>query len=347
MLGGGTWVSQNKILPGAYVNFVNASHATATLGERGNVAIALPIGKAAGTVIEITASEFVKNSTEILGSDYSDASLIALREIFRHASKCFVYDLGLESDHSASDVIAAFEPLDFNTIAIYTSVAEDIATYVAAVKTWRDDLGKKVVGVGYNLSNANHEGLINVVSTVSNDAAPAHALVAWVAGAEAGCEVNKSVTNEIYDGEYSVICNHRQTALETCLESGQFVFHLVYGDVRVLEDINSLTETTEEKGEDFKNNQTIRVIDQIANDIAKIFNQKYLGKIPNNESGRISFWGDIVSHHRQLEQIEAIREFDSSVVTVEEGLKKSTVVVNDAITPVNAMARLYMTVIVG
>lgn len=347
MLGGGTFVAQNKILPGAYINFVNASRATATLGERGVVAIALPLGKAAGTVIEITATEFVKDSSTILGKDYTDASMIALREIFRHASKCVIYDLGLESDQTASDAIAALEPYDFNAIAIYTSVAEDIASYVTAVKSWRDDIGKKVVGVGYNLPNANHEGLINVVSTISDDGAPEYALVAWVAGAEAGCEVNKSVTNEVYDGEYTVICNHRQTALETCLESGQFVFHLVYGSVRVLEDINSLVDTTADKGDDFKSNQTIRVIDQIANDIAKIFNTKYLGKIPNNESGRISFWGDIVSHHRQLEQIEAISDFDSSLVTVEEGQRKSSVVVNDAVTPVNAMARVYMTVIVS
>ena len=347
MLGGGTWVTQNKILPGAYINFVNASKATATLGERGVVAIALPLGKAAGTVITITATEFVKESVDLLGKAYTDASVIALREIFRHARKCHIYDLGTESEQTVSDAIAAFEPLDFNVLAIYTGVSEDIAQYVAAVKTWRDDLGKKVVGVGYNIANANHEGLINLVSTVSDDGAAAHSLVAWVAGAEAGCEVNKSVTNAIYDGEYTVVCNHRQTALEQCITNGQFVFHLVYGDVRVLEDINSLTQTTEEKGEDFKSNQTIRVCDQIANDIAKIFNQKYLGQIPNNESGRISFWGDIVSHHRQLEQIEAIQKFDSSLVTVEEGLKKSSVVVNDVIIPVNAMARLYMTVIVA
>lgn len=346
MLGGGTFVTQNKILPGAYINFVNASKASASLGERGTVAIALPLGKDAGNVIEITAAEFIKSSADILGKPASDASVIALREIFLHATKCFIYDLGEEGDHTVSDAIAAFEPLDFNVIAIYTGVSADITQYVAAVKTWRDDLGKKVVGVGYNVANADHEGIINVVSTVSDTGAAAHALVAWVAGAEAGCGVNKSVTNEIYDGEYSIVCNHRQTALETCLNNGQFVFHLVYGDVRVLEDINSLVTTTEEKGEDFKSNQTIRVIDQIANDIAKIFNTKYLGKIPNNESGRISFWGDIVSHHRQLEQIEAIQDFDASKVTVEEGAKKTSIVVNDVITPVNAMARLYMTVVV-
>ena len=34
-LGGGTFTVQNKELPGAYINFVSAASASATLSERG------------------------------------------------------------------------------------------------------------------------------------------------------------------------------------------------------------------------------------------------------------------------------------------------------------------------
>lgn len=34
-LGGGTFVTQNKTLPGAYINFVSAAAASATLSDRG------------------------------------------------------------------------------------------------------------------------------------------------------------------------------------------------------------------------------------------------------------------------------------------------------------------------
>ena len=80
--------------------------------------------------------------------------------------------------------------------------------------------------------------------------------------------------------------------------------------------------------------------------IAKLFNTKYLGKIPNNASGRVSLWADIVAHHRELEELQAIEAFDSSLLTVEQGANKKSVVVNDVITVVNAMAQLYMTVVV-
>ena len=62
MLGGGVFVTQNKVLPGSYINFVSASKATATVGDRGVVAIALPLGKSEGTVIELTRSDFIKDS---------------------------------------------------------------------------------------------------------------------------------------------------------------------------------------------------------------------------------------------------------------------------------------------
>ena len=344
MLGGGVFVTQNKILPGSYINFVNASRATAALGQRGMVAIALPIGKAVGTVIEIDRADFVKDSANILGKDYSSADVIALREIFRNANKVYLYDM--DEDTTVSEIVSALEPYDFNIICAYTNVANDVAQYIEAVKSWRDDMGKKCQVVVFNQANPNHEGVINVVSTVSDTDAPDYALTAWVAGAEAGCEINESCTNKLYDGEYNIVVNKTQSQLEDCIENGQIAFHLVYGDVRLLEDVSSLTETTADKGEDFKSNQTMRVIDQIANDIAKLFNTKYLGKIPNNASGRVSLWADIVAHHRELEELQAIENFDSSLLTVEQGDTKKSVVVTDVVNVVNAMAQLYMTVVV-
>ena len=344
MLGGGVFVTQNKTLPGSYINFVSLASASSTLGDRGTVAIALPLNKAVGTVIEVTRDAFVTNCTELLGVAYDSDTVAPLREIFLHAKTVYVYDLG--TNKTVADVVAALEPYEFNVVCAYTDVAEDVAAYITAIKSWRDEMGKKCQVVVYNQTTPNHEGVINVVSTVSGDDAPAYALVAWVAGAEAGCKVNESCTNMLYDGEYAVVTNKTQKQLEACIEAGQIAFHLVYGDVRLLEDINSLTETTLDKGEDFKYNQTIRVVDQIANDIAKMFNTKYLGKIANNKSGRISLWGEIVKHHRELESLGAIENFDSSLLTVEQGANKKSVVVNDVVTVVNSMAQLYMTVIV-
>lgn len=344
MLGGGVFVSQNKVLPGSYINFVNATKVTSAVGERGTVAIALPLNKVAGEVIELTRFDFVSNCKDIFGVEYTDDAVAPLRELFCNATKVYVYDLG--TDKTASDAVKALEAYEFNILCAYTDDADTITQYITTVKSWRDDMGKKCQVVVYDTDEIDHEGAINVVATVSDEGVAPYVLTAWVAGAEAGCGINESCTNKLYDGEYSIVVNKTQTQLEDCIKNGQIEFHLVYGDIRMLEDVTTLVTLTDTKGEDFKSNQTIRIIDQIANDIAKLFNTKYLGKIPNNQSGRMSLWGDIVAHHRELERLQAIENFDAEQLTVEQGATKKSVVVNDVVTVVNAMAQLYMTVIV-
>ena len=135
-----------------------------------------------------------------------------------------------------------------------------------------------------------------------------------------------------------------QAQLEAAIRAGEFSFHKVGQVIRVLNDTNSLVTLTEDKGEIFQDNQTIRVIDQIANDIATLFTTKYLGVIPNDASGRISLWADIVKHHEELAKIRAIEGFSEDDITVDQGESKKSVVVGDAVTVVNAMTQLYMAV---
>ena len=168
-----------------------------------------------------------------------------------------------------------------------------------------------------------------------------------MAGAEAGCNVNASVSNKKYDGDYIIDTKYTQSQLEGGIKAGQFLFHKADNEVYVLTDINSLVSVTTEKNEDFQSNQVIRVLDQIGNDIAVLFNKKHNGKSRNNNSGREALWKDIVAHHQELERVEAIENFDPKAVTVEKGLTKKSVIVTDPVTPVAAMEILYMTVIVA
>ena len=69
--------------------------------------------------------------------------------------------------------------------------------------------------------------------------------------------------------------------------------------------------------------------------------------MPNDASGRVSLWNDIVKHHQQLEDLRAIENFSADDVQVEQGDAKNSVAVQDAVTIVCAMAKLYMTVTVS
>ena len=124
------------------------------------------------------------------------------------------------------------------------------------------------------------------------------------------------------------------------------MLHQVNEKINVLEDINTFVSVTDEKSGDFSSNQTVRVLDQIANDIAMLFGKKYVGKVPNDASGRVSLWNDIVKHHSELQRIRAIENFKPENVTVQQGETKKAVAVSDSVTPVNAMSQLYMIVYV-
>ena len=218
--------------------------------------------------------------------------------------------------------------------------------YVAFAERMRDSVGVKFVAVVYNKA-ADYEGAINVKNKVLDDGADEASLVYWATGVAAGTAVNASATNMIYDGEYTVDTNYTQSQLEKAIKAGEFTFHQVGDKVRVLTDINSLVTTTVNKGEDFKSNQTIRVLDQIATDIANLFVTKYLGVIPNDADGRTSLWNDIVKHHKELEGMRAIENFDEKIVTVEKGDRKDSVLIGDQIEVVNAFGKLYMNVMVA
>lgn len=233
-----------------------------------------------------------------------------------------------------SSFLAAIEPYSFNVIGYAGTDSAIKALFAAFTQRLRDNLGIKFQCVLYQYTTANYEGVVSVENNAN--------AIYWTVGALAGCPVNKSVTNAKYDGEYEISTNYTQEQLETALKSGKFIFHKVGDDIRVLEDINTLTTFTEEKSEDFKENQTIRVIDQIGNDIAAIFNTRFLGIIPNDNSGRAALWNEIVKHHSNLQAIGAIENFSGDNVTVQEGNTKRSVVVNDVITPINCMTQLYM-----
>ena len=430
-LGGGTFVTQNKVLPGAYINFVSLAKASATLSDRGIATMPLELEWGIeGSVFEVTNADFQKNSMKFFGYAYDHEKMKGFRDIFKNAKTLYAYRLNAggakatntyatakysgvrgndlkiviqknvdnetmfdvktvldsttvdtQTVSEASKLVAndyvifktdatlaetagialsggtngtvdgnahqayldKIESYSFNAMGVVTTEDAVKSLYVNFCKRLRDELGVKFQLVVYN-KKADFEGVVNIKNKVTDSNWSEPMLVCWVTGVIAGCAVNKSNTNKLYDGEFTVDVDYTQTELIQAIQAGEFALHQVGSDIRVLEDINSLVTTTDTKGDIFKENQTIRVIDQTANDIAVLFNTKYLGVVPNDAAGRISLWADIVKHHEQLQTIRAIENFTDKDVVVDMGESKKSVVVTDALQPVNAMSKLYMTV---
>ena len=92
-LGGGTWSGvPNKVLPGAYINFVSMARALGSMGERGIVALPLEMNWGPeDEVITIDAGEFQKEALNILGYSFADEEMKPLREVFKGAKLVKLY----------------------------------------------------------------------------------------------------------------------------------------------------------------------------------------------------------------------------------------------------------------
>lgn len=433
-LGGGSFTTQNKTLPGAYINFVSAASASAALSDRGIATMPLELDWGVeNEVFEVTNEDFQKNSLKVFGYTYDNDKLKGLSDLFISARTLYAYRLNSGGDKAtnafatalyggkrgndlkiviqanaddsakfdvathlgtvkvdvqtvttAADLVAndyvvfkedatlavtastpltggtngtvdgtahqayldKIESYTYNTMGVV--VTDDITKklYVAFNKRLRDELGIKFQLVIYNYA-ADYMGVINVKNKTTDTDWSEASLVYWVTGAECGCEVNKSCQNKKYDGAFSVNTAYTQNQLIAAIKAGELVLHRVNSDIRVLEDINSMVTTSDTQGDVFKDNQTIRVIDQLGNDDAVLFNTKYLGTVPNTPSGRMSLWSDLVKIRQTLQELGAIENFADSDVSIAQGNTKKSVVVTGAIEVVNAMGKLYMTVTVA
>ena len=308
-LGGGTFVTQNKELPGAYINFISAASATATLSDRGIVTMPLELDWGVdGEVFEVTNADFQKNSMKIFGYDYTHDKMKGLRDLFLNARTLYAYkltsgnkkaantfaealysgvrgnDLKISIQANADDdtlfdvktildtvvvdeqtvakaadlvandyvkfkanatlAVTAATPLadgangtvdgtayqnyldkiesyTYNTMGVVVTDDTTKGLFASFVKRLRDEMGIKFQLVLYNKA-ADYYGTISVKNRVLDDNWSEASLVYWVTGASAGCEVNKSNQNKVYNGEFTVFTDYTQNDLKKAIKAGEF-----------------------------------------------------------------------------------------------------------------------------
>lgn len=95
MATGGTWTTQNKIRPGAYLNLNVAPSTSIVTGVRGIVAAAIPLSWGPeGEIIRVTADDFLAGRTASqLGFTFSDESGLPVRLLLRGAQTALIYRL--------------------------------------------------------------------------------------------------------------------------------------------------------------------------------------------------------------------------------------------------------------
>ena len=90
-LGGGSFTGQNKVLPGAYINFVSTA-ASAVMGQRGTAALALELDWGPeGALFTLESGTADSLAPSLLGYQLSDPAVLAVHEAVKRAEKLLLY----------------------------------------------------------------------------------------------------------------------------------------------------------------------------------------------------------------------------------------------------------------
>jgi hypothetical protein len=426
-MAGGTFVAQNKIRPGAYVNYVAIKNASAIPASDSGVVFlkdsqVVPIW---GTgLVEITREDLLRGGiTKKLGFTDADDEYYVFREILRNARSVLLRLTGGVAAKGATDKIKAELPgtagnsiivsyangvvstsfrgklvdsqqattfADFVsvgfikfvgaadttmasvlgtpvTLAGGTAVALDDpepvdqwnvlladkadSTLITMIKNLRDNEGFKIQAVvGAGTTAPNYEGIIRLKNEYYIEEAPSASLGrAYVAGLASASGPAQSNTYHRLpsDAVLTTVLSHSDT--ETAVQEGFMVLTLRRtGDAVIEQDINSLTTFSTNKKYEFSKNRVLRVLDGIATRVSNVFEEQYIGKVNNNEMGRSLLEGAIVKILRELQDLEAIQNFDAdNDIDVIAGESIDSVVVNVYVQPLDAMEKLYMTIYVN
>lgn len=437
-MAGGTWLSQNKVRPGAYINFVGVAQSTMTVGDRGIVTLALPLHWGAeDELIEVLSTDMTGTAAKALvGFNAFDSDSKLLAAALSYAYKALVYRTDLGGDkatvttgnltvtakyagtfgnkinitisHEASDPVYTVityvdgEVVDTqNVTTISELVANDYVTFsgtgaladtagsplangtdgtvtedysdyfdllrmarwqtlgivdtsstiksaiVDFIQSMREDEGRYVQAVVSAYDAADYEGIINSVNGAVIDGVTfqPNEFVAIVAGMTAGAQLNESNTARTIIGATKIVGEMTDEQIKNGLSKGQFIISTSSsGNIKVEQDINSLHTFTNTKGYAFSKNRVIRTIDEIGTTVCITWEDNYMGKVNNNETGRNVFLSDLIAYGNELVRLEAINDFSSSDITVSQGSSVDSVLVTWTVRPVDSMEKLYMTV---
>lgn len=253
---------------------------------------------------------------------------------------------------SSSDYMEYLNEIDrwqFNTMAITSTDSTVINACVNYVKSARTNRGKfvqlVVSGDASLAQSIDHEAVTCVMNGVKlsdgTELTPAQC-VPWVAGASSNAGVTDSLTYTAYPNAVDTVPRLSEEEQIASITEGAFAFIEKRGTAVVLQDINTLRSFTVEKNQDFSKNKIIRLIDDFYNNSREVFEDNYIGQVPNNVEGRELYRSNRISYLNTYQSQGAIEDFESEDVQVYAGETKESVVLEVGIDPVDAMEKLYL-----
>ncbi|KGN00315.1 phage tail sheath family protein [Clostridium botulinum] len=253
---------------------------------------------------------------------------------------------GTATNQNYTDYLAAIEPYDFHTIGIPIKDSSIKSVATTFIKRLKED-GRQVQLVLENYPEADSENIISVKNGVvlsDGTIITSDKAVAFITGATAGANVNKSNTYLEYPGAIDVDKKYTNREIEEALLNGEVIFTISNRRIVIEQDINTFKSFTDDKGKDYRKNRVIRTLFEVNNRIRLLWETNYTGKGDNSPDGRDLFKKDVIKSLEKLQGISALENVVPEDVIVEKGHDKESVVAIVNVQPIDATEKLYMTV---
>ncbi len=257
---------------------------------------------------------------------------------------------GGESGETANGDITAFleaaDGIKFNTMAFPFDDETLQAAAKTKVKYMRENEGKKVQVVVPKMTSADYEGVINVTNSyaIGDTKLSVKQATAFVAGMTAGATYTQSNTYRPVEGATTVVGIKSHEEAIAAINAGEFFFSVSEAGAVVVEyDINSLITFADGKGEDYRKNRVIRVLDAFNDSLMLNFPPN---KYDNNATGWEVMEGvgkSILKLYYEAGAIDDV-DYDNDFLVDRSMSAGDRTYFNVGIKPVDSAEKLFFTV---
>lgn len=258
---------------------------------------------------------------------------------------------GTVSSSAYADALEALEPYYFDILAYDGDDSTVLTAMTAYVKRIAEQTGKYTQLVAAGAAGVDSRFVINnkcgVILDDGTQLTPQQ-VVWWLAGAEAGAQYYQPLSYSSYPDAVAITPKLTNSEIEAGILAGDIVLSEEFGKVRIETDINTLTTYTQDIGEVFHKNRTMRVCNSLANDLYREFSENFLGHVNNDETGRSAFKATILDYLLTMFSRGALRERPSGDdVTVEQGNSLDSILITIAIRIADSVEKVYITISVS
>lgn len=299
-------------LPNISIAFKTAAVAAVQLSQKGVVGLIIKDSKKNGPTV-------ITSTTEIPG-EFEEANKEYIARTFygyvNAPSKVILYTLPKESENLSE----ALNYMATQTIDYLVGPPDTDSTEAGEITTWiksQWNLGMVPRAV-LPKTEADHEAIINFTAeeiAVGEQTYTAAQYCSRIAGLLAGTPLNISCTYAPLS-EVTDIDRKTKDEMDTEIDEGKLILYHDGRKVKIGRGVNSLTTTTQDKGEQFKKIKVVDTVATIKRDIQITAQDSYIGKYANSYDNKCLLITAIRGYFSQLES-DGVLESGQSTVDID------------------------------